>query len=353
MHQKYFPARMAVILFVLVMASGARKAKAQNFDDPVVYMEYIGKTQHELMKKYLSYTSAVSHGKSARKVEKKRNELIESCWETRSKVNAMPFYKGDRALRDASVKYLEILYRVLNEDYSKIVNMEEIAEQSYDNMEAYLLAQEKADEKLQEAGEKSEGMQQQFADKNNIRLIQTESDLTKKMIQSGRVNHYYNEIYLIFFKSYKQEMYLTEAVNGKNINAIEQNKNALVRFANEGLAVLDTIKNFDGDPSLINSCKKMLQFYQKEASEGIPVVTDFFMKNETFTQIKKEMDKKSSGSLTQAEVDKYNGMVKDFNAAVNGYNNTQKQLNSNRSTFLNDWNNAVKQFMDRHMPYYN
>lgn len=148
-------------------------------------------------------------------------------------------------------------------------------------------------------------------------------------------------------------MYLTEAVNGKNINAIEQNKNALVRFANEGLAVLDTIKNFDGDPSLINSCKKMLQFYQKEASEGIPVVTDFFMKNETFTQIKKEMDKKSSGSLTQAEVDKYNGMVKDFNAAVNGYNNTQKQLNSNRSTFLNDWNNAVKQFMDRHMPYYN
>ncbi len=63
----------------------------------------------------------------------------------------MPSYNGNKALRDSAVSYLKILYSVFNEDYSKLVNMEEIAEQSYDAMEAYLLAQEKAGEKLDQA----------------------------------------------------------------------------------------------------------------------------------------------------------------------------------------------------------
>jgi hypothetical protein len=45
-------------------------------------------------------------------------------------------WKGDRSFRDTTVAYLKLLYIVFNEDYGKIVNMEEIAEQSYDAMEA-------------------------------------------------------------------------------------------------------------------------------------------------------------------------------------------------------------------------
>ena len=46
---------------------------------------------------------------------------------------------------------MKMYYNVLNDDYSKIINMEEIAEQSYDAMEAYILAQEMVDKKPEEA----------------------------------------------------------------------------------------------------------------------------------------------------------------------------------------------------------
>ena len=39
----------------------------------------------------------------------------------------------------------------MNDDYAKIVNMQEIAEQSYDEMEAYFLLKEAVDKKMKEA----------------------------------------------------------------------------------------------------------------------------------------------------------------------------------------------------------
>ena len=50
-----------------------------------------------------------------------------------------------------------------------------------------------------------------------------------------RVMKHYNEVYLIFFKANKQEAYLMDAVNQKNINSIEQNINSLQNFAEQGL----------------------------------------------------------------------------------------------------------------------
>ncbi len=65
----------------------------------------------------------------------------------------MPSYKGEKAYRDSAVSFMKLYYNVLNEDYSKIINMEDIAEQSYDDMEAYMMAKEMVDKKLEEANE--------------------------------------------------------------------------------------------------------------------------------------------------------------------------------------------------------
>ena len=126
--------------------------KAQDLSNPGSYMSYIGEKEKEVTKKYLNYISAASHGKSLRKVEKLRTQVINSIYETRIAIQGTPAFQGDKTLRDASVAYLMLCYRVFNEDYGKIVNMEEIAEQSYDAMEAYMLAQKMANDKLDEAG---------------------------------------------------------------------------------------------------------------------------------------------------------------------------------------------------------
>src|SRR5215510_10474201 len=151
---------------IAILLMFRQTATAQSYETAADYIDYISKANDKLTETYLVYLSAVSHGKSARKVEKKRQEVLTAISDTRFDIMGMPPFKGDRSLKDTTVAYLKILNYIFNDQYGKIVNMEEIAEQSYDGMEAYLLAQEKAQEKLQEASQKQHETLKKFATKN-------------------------------------------------------------------------------------------------------------------------------------------------------------------------------------------
>lgn len=319
---------------------------AQTFENAGQYIDYINKANEALTQKYVSYLSGVSHGKSARKVEKRRQELLNSIQNTRFDIMGMPPYKGDRTFRDTTVAYLKMLNSVFNEDYAKIVNMEEIAEQSYDAMEAYMLAQEKANEKLQQASDKQHEMQKVFAAKNNVNLIEGETEAGAKMKLANIVMKHYDEVYLIFFKSYKQEAYLMDAVNQKKINAIEQNLSSLENFSGQGLEKLKTVDGYMNDGSLIIACRNLMNFYKDEAKQGT-AFTDFFLKEENFQKQKKKFD---TSKRAKEDVDAFNKSVNDMNAASKSFNETNNQLNKQRAKLLNDWNNAVKKYMDTYMP---
>jgi hypothetical protein len=323
----------------------------QDLSNAGSYMSYIGEREKDVTKKYLNYISAASHGKSLRKVEKLREQVLNSIYETRISIQGTPPFQGDKTLREASVAYLMLCYRVFNEDYSKIVNMEEIAEQSYDAMEAYMLAQKMANDKLDEAAAKRNEVGKDFAKKFNVQIIEGSDVLDEKMKKSGRVTEYYNEIYLIFFKCYRQEAYLIEALNKNNMVALEQARNSLLKYATEGLAKLDTISAFDSDASLKASCQKALQFYKSEASEKIPVMTEFILKQESFEKLKKTFNSKSSSQRSQTDIDNYNKAVSDINQAGNDYNRINNETNKKRSDMLDTWNNVVKKYWDNHMPY--
>jgi len=326
------------------------KSLAQDLSNAGSYMTYIGDKEREVTKKYLNYVSAASHGKSLRKVDKLREQLMNTIYETRIAVQGVPPFKGDKSLRDASVAYLQLSYRVFNEDYGKIVNMEEIAEQSYDAMEAYLMAQRLATEKLAEAGKKRSETGKEFAAKNNINLVDMGDIMDQKLKTSSRVTDYYNKIYLLFFKCYRQESYLVEALNKGNVISIEQNKNSLLKYATEGLEKLDTMDAFDSDASLKAACQRALQFYKSEASD-VTAMTDFILKKESFDKLQKSFNSKPAAKRTQREVDEYNKSVNEMNQAGNAYNKTNNEVNKKRENILDSWNNTVKKYWDNHMPY--
>jgi hypothetical protein len=341
---------MKQLFFLVIYVSLAGLSSAQNYDNAVEYMNVISKQRENVSKKFMSYASAAAHGKRARKIESLRAKLLDEVQEARMNIASMPSFKGDKSYRDSTVNFIKLYYNVLNEDYSKIVNMEEIAEQSYDAMEAYMMAQELVEKKLEEGNEKMHLATESFAAKNNIMLNKDNSDLGEKMKQVHEINKYYNEIYLIFFKAYKQENYVMEAVQKNNITGIEQNKNSLLRYAQEGLEKLKGIKSFQGDNTLASACKTVLKFYEKEVNEKMNTVSEFFLTQERFAAIKKEFEKKSSPS--KAEIDTYNKSVKDINTASNAFNNSNQSLNKDRSYILNDWNKTVNSFFDEHTPRY-
>src|SRR5688572_12936366 len=239
---------------------------AQPVEGPVAHMNYFNKLEEDLSKKYLSYMSEVAHGRSARKMEKRRSEVVAAITQAIYESGKVRPYNGDVSLRDAYKTYWGVLLSVFKEDYHKIVNMEEVAEQSYDDMEVYLLTQEKAKEKLKEAYNKVGMTYEAFALKHHVRLGEGQSTkLSQRLDEAGKVNSYMNQVYLLFFKSNVQEGLMFKAVTKNDVNGVEQGKNSLLKFSTEGLQRLDTLKPFKGDRSLIAACQKVLEFHKDEA----------------------------------------------------------------------------------------
>ncbi|MDD5571643.1 MAG: hypothetical protein PHD97_10895 [Bacteroidales bacterium] len=335
---------------IFFLAFSDTNIKAQDARSALAYMNGISVHSAAISKDLWDYMSAASHGKGARKVEKRRQELIETIYKAKNIINRMPKYNNDGTYRDSVVSFLKLDYLVLKEDFDKILDMEDIAEQSYDKMEAYMLAKQKASEKLNKANEMVNKIEEDFAKANGITLTEEKSKLSQKIEAANKVFDYYNKLYLVFFKGYKQEWYVLEAFNKSDINAAGQNRNALINTSKECLKKLDTIKSFNGDATLKMKCQKMLQFYEKEATSGFLKMMDFYLKKENFEKVKAAFDAKPESKRKNEDIDEFNKAVKEYNDAIKDFNIVQGDLNKNRNMLLDQWNNGVEEFLDKHVP---
>ncbi len=333
----------AVILFSLT-------TKAQEFKTASDYMSYIGNESQQVSKQMLAYVSATAHSNRAQKSEAERNRLIEMLKASRDKVAAMPPFEGDAAYRDGVVKYMELNYNVMKQDYEKIMDMEAIAEQSFDLMEAYITAQQEANKKVNEAMDELAVVQKKFGAKYNIKIVESDNEVSKKLEQANEVIQYYNQVYLIFFKSYKQEFYTMDAVKQRNMNAIEQNRNAQIATATEGLTALESIPAFKGDNALKQSCKSALEFHKAEAETDFKTTVDFYVKKENFEKEKKAFEALKAAEKTQERVNQYNQAVVDYNTAVQQANTSNEASNAKRTDITNGWNKTVNDFMEKYIP---
>lgn len=336
---------------ILILMLLAAKLVVAQYDNPGAYLDAIGGEYRAIQKEMWDYTSAAAHGKNANTVEKKRISLIETTRSARMKVKSMKGYDGNIAYRDSVVAFLDIYWLVLKEDYAKIVNMEEIAEQSYDAMEAYMMAKEEAGKKLAQASEMLITEQKRFADDFNVELVEAEDDeLNQKMKVAEEVYAYYNVVYLIFFKSYITDLYLADAINKGDVSAIEQQRSALSLNSAAGLTKLKSLEPFNGDNSLITNCRVMLEFYQDEADNQIQFITNYFIKTENFQAIKTSFEQKKEKDRTQQDVDQFNQAVNESNEAGQKYNTTNQLIYENRKTYIEAWNKSVERFTDKHVP---
>ena len=332
-------------VFLLSIFISAITLKAQN---PVAYMDKINVEFKKISEETWDYTRAVAHNKKARQIEGQRRQMINANRNGLNKIKNMQPFSGNSAYRDSTVRYLELSYAVLNNDYSKIVDMEEISEQSYDAMEAYMMAQQIANDKMEAAFDIAVAAHEKFAAENNITLIDKNSKTSDKLEKASEVFKFYNQIYLVFFKPYKQEIYLIDAQSKGDINAVKQNQESLSKLSKEAKEKLKAIIPYKNNTTLKAACTDVLDFYIMEADTKVPLLVDFYLKKEKFDKLKTATDKKG-GSLSQSEASEFNAAVTDYNKASNDYNKINADLNSKRSSNLENWNNAVSKFLDRNV----
>ncbi|MGV3630471.1 MAG: LIC11966 family surface protein [Bacteroidota bacterium] len=322
---------------------------ALSAQSPVEYMNQISSEFKAIQGATWDYTKSVAKNKSARKVDKNRVELVKTISASIEKVKKVGDFKGQTYYRDSILSYLEMNKAVVSHDYEKIMNLEEIAEQSYDLMDAYMAAQEAASDKLAEYGEMVDVVEKKFASENDINLIESSDKISLKLKKASEVFDYYNPVYLIFFKSYKQEAYLSESLSKGDISGMEQNKSSLAGFAQEGLDKLEALQAYNGDPSLKAACTDMLTFYHEEAEKHYLVLIDYQTTKEAFEKAKAVIDTKKPNDRTQEDVDNYNAVVKEYNKKTAEYNSTINDLNNRRSKLINAWNNTSANFTNKHI----
>src|SRR5260370_41576966 len=113
----------------------------------------------------------------------------------------MPPFDGDTRLRDEAVETLSEYQRAFELDYKVIIGLKKKSKDSYEAMEEYWKAEDKAEEKVNKASIRLRKAQQGYASKNNMKAEDgKESDaLEQKMARMMAVNTYWPEIYLTLF----------------------------------------------------------------------------------------------------------------------------------------------------------
>tara|TARA_R110002111_G_scaffold252195_1_gene316905 strand:+ start:12049 stop:13110 length:1062 start_codon:yes stop_codon:yes gene_type:complete len=335
---------ITIVLFLFTIS-----LSAQNFEKALDYLEFVSEQQEDITKKMWRYTKAIAHSKSYRNVQNKRKSLLKTLDKAISKIRNAPGYDGNE-FKNQLLKRLHFNKNLLNDEYAKIIDMKAVAEQSYDAMEAYMLAQELADKKMEEIQEEYEVNYYAFANKHNINIIESETDLSKKMTISNEVFTYYKKMYLIYFKVFINEIYLMDALNSNDVNAIQQNANALSESAKEGLNILKAEAHYKNDKSIANATKKAFDFFIDEAENKIPVLIDFLVSKTDLEQTQLTLEKTPERKRTKTQIDGYNTLVNNFNKGVKQYNKTNTDLNKRREFVINTLNNSNQKFLGKHIP---
>jgi hypothetical protein len=211
-----------------------------------------------------------------------------------------------------------------------------------------MTAQEIANDKLEAAFEVASQGQKDFAKNNNINLVDNDTETAQKLEKASEVFKFYNKIYLLFFKPYKQEMYLLDAQAKGDINAMKQNQEALMNLSKEAIEKLKTVKPYRNNTTLKAAVGDVLDFYIYESTK-ISALIDFYLAKEKFDKLKTAIDKKGQSSATTAEINEFNAALKEYNKSIAGFNNINNDLNTKRATYLDRWNNAVSRYLDRNV----
>ncbi|MEP4594748.1 MAG: hypothetical protein ABJZ92_00960, partial [Cyclobacteriaceae bacterium] len=276
-------------------------------------------------------------------------DLVKTMQKSRYEINKMPAYKGDASLRKSVVSFLDLAVYSLNNDYKKIVDLEEIAEESYDAMEAYLLLKEKVNEKSDSIFQVLKTAETEFASKYDIKMVKDDSRIAKKLNNGGEVIGYYNDIFLLMYKSQWYERQMLGALEANDFAEAEQYRQTLELTAKEDMERLKLEEPFNGDSDLIEKCHRVLEFLYGEAVRYMPDQINFFLVKDEFEDAKKTIESKSKRSLTQSDVDDYNQKLEKFNAAVNEFNETNSYLNKHRSKRYDEWTNSAEAFFDKYI----
>lgn len=316
-------------------------------DNAIAYLSTIDGNLKLVQAANLEYITCAARGKPAR-TEHERQELIQALSQAYEKISAMPPYNGSTRLRDSALVFLRISHALVIEDYGQVASLEPIAESAFDAMEAYMGARAVAQSRLHQAGAMLEQEYSRFAEENRFGVQPVADVLSGEMNAASLAYTHYNRVYDIFFRNYKQEAYFLDAIAEGHISAIDQNRAALERSAEQGLLSLEGLPPF-GDQELRQACKRLLSFYHSEATVALAEAARYFVDLDDMNRRTELISSARPGETDAKTQARHAEALADFRKRSETFSKTKAVLAHRRHALLSDFQKAADHYMKRHI----
>ena len=310
----------ALLTAILLFSSTVVLLAQEQFstDNPVAYNNYIISEQSKLMDKVVEYIVQTVHNDNYREVESKRLEVIGQIERSTNKIEALKPFQGDSRMKDEALAVCNLYHDAYVNDYSKINMLKKNREQSFDAMQRYFDAQDKAEAKLRQAAERFTNAQREFAKKHEMEIVEADSDDTMHNI--SQVNQYSRMVFLEFFKISKLNAKCLDALNEQNVDKIEKCRDDMAKASNASYDALMKIQAFEGDDEFRAKTLAYVKYHHLFASRELKELSDIL----------------ANANRTDEEIDRYNEIIKDYN--------------NDLQTLIENFNNANLRLLRKHIP---
>lgn len=290
----------AVALLLLVHSNSIAQSEDYNLKNPGDYNNYIMKEMTEAVRKNFEYISFTVHSEAYDLMEGKRGEVIDQIKTSKEKISQMPAFEGDTHLRDAALNALDEYENAFALDYKEIIGLKKKSKDSYEAMEAYFKAEDRAEDKVNKATIQLRKAQQSYASKNNMSIAESKSHdaLEEKMQNVKEVNAYWRDIFITYFKVSKEYDRMWDVLEDQKAGPLENQRHAVEKITQQTLEELHKKSAYKGDREFLDQTIGIIEYYQKTAEVD-------------FAQIVELLKKKV---LTQEDVDTVNSIINKCNS---------------------------------------
>lgn len=287
--------------------------------------------------------------RSSSMLDQKILNLTDKIKATEAELASEEGFYGDLSVKVAMKIFLRNARTILSEDYKKIKELKVHSQHSFKNMEAYLMAQVKANERLSEGGKRLDDELRKFAERYEVTVSEEKNATSQKIVKASAAMNYYNQTYLSYFKVHEQRLKVYEALSRENLDDIKKENKLLIQYCELSLERLDIQDAFYGDEALWNAANNIISHIKKEAEEVYPNALRAIEKKQIYESAQKVYQTIPEESRTQNDVDHVNALIEPLNAAIEIQVSSLNKANSQREVLFRTWNDELRTFGARYL----
>lgn len=307
-----------VLLAVLILTSVKSVAQKYSFDNPADYNNHVVEEQNIVMRKSIDYTMQTVHSDDENANNSMRLEVLKQIDQSIGELKNTAAYKNDAKLRDESIDVLTLYKEAFTTEFQEVNSLKKKSQDSYEAMEKYFKAQDRAENKLSNASKKFAKAQLDFASK--YKLTMEKSSMQDELDNITKVNQYSRALFLAQFKVSKVNAGFLDALNAQKAGVMEDKRKELQTVSTVSLSDIKALSPYNGEKNYKAATVRLVEYYKSHSEKE-------YLEMESILKKAKPENK---------DIERFNLLV--------------TKMNEETTKMVQDFNKANKEFMRDNIP---